>query len=253
MKRKKETIGGRAFSNGILLMNNNYSVKDFYDNGDINTTVISLNNNNNKIISILKRVPIIRGLISIFLSIKFNVFKQKDNLLLVYFLIFNIFIILLNLLFPSLYNKIDNFVSNSLILSMLIFLSPCLIFSIIKNKYFFKDLIESLKYHGAEHKIVHYYENDFKNEIKYYPRLHKRCGSNLVFYYIFFSILFNVFFDTNFLTQLFLFGLAYEAILYTPKCLLFLPYFFQRLITIEPEEKHIQVANKALEALLEQN
>ncbi|MFP4016950.1 MAG: DUF1385 domain-containing protein, partial [Halanaerobiales bacterium] len=118
----------------------------------------------------------------------------------------------------------------------------------------FKDLIvEILKYHGAEHKTVHYYENDCQGDIQSYSRLHKRCGSNIVFYYIFISLS-TIFIDipiNPFLLEVIFLGLAYEAIRYTPDKLLFLPYLFQRIVTREPEDKHIRAAERALEALLD--
>ena len=123
---------------------------------------------------------------------------------------------------------------------------PIILIIIFKN-----TIVEVLKFHGAEHKTVHYYENDMQGEIQSYSRLHRRCGSNVVFYYILISIFFG-FFNINlnlYLKEIIYLGLAYEAMKYTPERLLFIPQIFQRLVTREPDPKHIKAASLALEVL----
>ncbi|MFW6306553.1 MAG: DUF1385 domain-containing protein, partial [Bacillota bacterium] len=83
---------------------------------------------------------------------------------------------------------------------------------------------------------------------------HKRCGSNIVFYYLIISLSTSfIYIPINpFLLEIIFLGIAYEAIRYTPDKLLFIPYLFQRIVTREPEERHIKAARKAFDVLMDQ-
>jgi uncharacterized protein YqhQ len=119
--------------------------------------------------------------------------------------------------------------------------------------FFRKNISEVLKYHGAEHMAVNYYENDCKGSIKDYSRLHKRCGSNFVFYYLLFQILASLL-NLNFnllIDQLLYIGLAYEAMIHTPDSFLPVVTIIQRFMTKEPDEKQLKAAEIALNILTE--
>ena len=237
----RDKIGGRAYGNGLRLMNSHRSVKAYYDQDDklkydINKVKV------NKVFKIFKNIPVLRGIISLLMAIgmflKEGVKKPKK-----YWVIFLIiFADIIYIYFSGNGGTVGE------VISFIYFSLPFVLIITFR-----KTIGEILKYHGAEHKVVHYYENDCQGEINSYSRLHRRCGSNIVFYYILISIGFG-FFNLNinyFLLQLLFLGLAYEAIKFTPEKLLFLPQLFQRIVTREPEPKHIKAAEKALNVLID--
>lgn len=238
----KEKIGGRAYTNGVRLTNSKHSVKAYYDKNNI--LQVDVNRvKRNEYFKYIKRIPVLRGIISllyaviIFLKEGVNKPKKYWAVLLI------IFIDIIYMLIPSSVSE------NTMNIFMCIyFLFPVILLIIFKN-----TILEVLKYHGAEHKVVHYYENDCQGDISSYSRLHKRCGSNIVFYYLIISIsTLYIYIPLNpLLLELIFLGIAYEAIKYTPDKLLFLPYLFQRLLTREPDHKHIEAAKTALEVLKE--
>jgi len=165
------------------------------------------------------------------------------------------FAILLFVILPaSIISLLQPYIENNIILNLtegIIKIIAFLTYLFVISR--LNDIKRVFMYHGAEHKVVHYYEGDCQGDISSYSRLHKRCGSNIVFYYLIISLstLF-VYIPLNpYLLELLFLGIAYEAIKYTPEKLLFLPYLFQRIVTREPEEKHIRAAKMALDVLLE--
>ncbi|MGM0409542.1 MAG: DUF1385 domain-containing protein [Bacillota bacterium] len=240
---EKEKIGGRAYKNGVRLMNSQKSVKAFYNkNNKLEVEVCNVKKN--KYIKYIKKIPVLRGIASLFfaiLSFLKEVFKNPKKY---WFIFLIIFLDLIYIFIPEFSADSANILES--IYLILYFMVPVALII------FFKDGIsEVLKFHGAEHKAVHYYENDYKGEIASYSRIHRRCGSNIVFYYLLITIIASFFnLNFNFLFQELLFlGLAYEAIKYTPENLLFFPSLFQKIVTREPEKRQIKAAKKALEVL----
>lgn len=241
----EEKIGGRAYPNGVRLRNSNYSVKAYYDRN--NNLQVEINKvKRSKYFNLVRKIPVLRGIVSLLFSIGMFL-KESINKPKKYWVV--LLILLVDIIYIFLPSSVGENTMN--ILMIVYFSLPILLLIVFKN-----IISEILKYHGAEHKIVHYYENDLQGEINSYSRLHRRCGSNIVFYYFIISfglgsiINFNI---NPFLLELIYLGLAYEAIIYTPKKLLFLPYLFQRLVTKEPERKHIEAARLALEVLTDKN
>lgn len=224
-------------------MNGKYSVKAYYGKYD-NLRVSISAVRRGKIYQYVKKVPIIRGIIGILLAI-FSFLREGAKNPRRYWVIFLIIALdIVYLLLPGGEGSAANY------LFYLYILVP-----VALVLYYRKTIGEILRYHGAEHKAVHYYENNFQGDIASYSRLHRRCGSNIVFYYFLFSLGLSPFFPAinALLFELFCLGLAYEAIRYTPEWLLFLPQLFQRLVTKEPEERHLRAAGKALEVLVERH
>lgn len=240
----KENIGGRAYANGIKLISKNFSVKAYYNkNNKLNFKVSQVKNN--RLIELLQKIPVIRGIVSLLFAI-FIFLKEGVNSPKKYWFVFLIIFIDLLYFFILESGTGSIFVSNLILLSY--YLIPLLLLFIFRKK-----IKTVLKYHGAEHKAVHYYENDCQGNINNYSRLHRRCGSNIIFYYIIINLignLFNINLNLNILFQQFIYlGIAYEAIKYTPEKLLFIPQIFQRLVTREPDPKHLKAAQTALNIL----
>ncbi len=132
------------------------------------------------------------------------------------------------------------------------------------------DVRRVFQYHGAEHKSVHCYEagKDLTvNNARCYSTLHPRCGTAFLLIVVFVSILLFSLFSWRSLFQrlalrlLFLplvAGLAYEIIKLAGKrsqnpifrVLIAPGLLMQKLTTAEPDDEQLEVALKALKAVL---
>lgn len=135
-----------------------------------------------------------------------------------------------------------------------------------------KDVQRLFQYHGAEHKSVYCYENNKKltvENVKKYSKAHPRCGTTFILVVVLLSIIFYLFipFSMNFWLKLLIriaflpviTGIAYEWIKLTGKhthskfmkILSFPGLLVQGLTTREPDNKQIEVAIKALKAVID--
>jgi len=135
-----------------------------------------------------------------------------------------------------------------------------------------KDVKRMFQYHGAEHKTVHCYEENKKltvENVKKNSKAHARCGSTFILVVLFLSIIFYLFipFNTNFWLKLLIrvlflpiiAGISYEWIKlsskhtdnFFAKILIGPGLLVQRLTTREPDDKQIEVAIKALKAVVD--
>ena len=134
-----------------------------------------------------------------------------------------------------------------------------------------KEMRRIFEYHGAEHKVIHAYENgqdlSLKN-IKHRSPLHPRCGTSFLLIVMVISIFTFSFIPQGwpllykFLARLVLIpliaGISYEFLKLSAKMqnnalmrMLVQPgLLLQRLTTREPDEAQIEVAVKALEEVL---
>lgn len=241
---EKEKIGGRAYSNGLRLKNKSKSVKVYYDQYN-NLKVESKYVKSNKFLKYIKYIPIIRGVVTLFFAVfSFlkEVFKEPKKY---WFVFLIIFVDLIYLLLP----ESKNLAFNNIFLVLYIAIP---IFLLIK---FRNNVSEVLKFHGAEHKAVNYYENDYEGDIGSYSRIHRRCGSNIVFYYLILSTLGSfVNISLNlFLKEIIILGLAFELLKLTPDKLLIIPAVFQKLVTREPDQRQLKAAELALNVLVSNN
>jgi len=134
-----------------------------------------------------------------------------------------------------------------------------------------KDVKRLFQYHGAEHKAVHCYEHNKKltvENVKTDSKAHARCGTTFILIVLFLSIIFYLFipFSTNFWLKLLIriaflpviTGIAYEWIKlagkhtdnWLAKILIAPGLLVQGLTTREPDDKQIEVAIKALKAVV---
>lgn len=179
------------------------------------------------------------------------------------------------MILPSLFtNFLKNKASNSIILNLfegIIRIGIFLIYVIWVSK--IEDIRRVFEYHGAEHKSIHCYENGEKltvENVKKYPILHARCGTSFLFMVMIVSILVLAFFGwpnplQRVLIRLIMFpviaGISYEINRFIGKSNSKLCYLLsypglmiQKLATVkEPSEDQIEVAIKALEAVIPQN
>ena len=134
-----------------------------------------------------------------------------------------------------------------------------------------KEMRRLFEYHGAEHKVIHAYENGKEltlNNIKEFSPLHPRCGTSFLLIVMVMSILTFSFipqewaFVYKFLSRLILIpliaGISYEFLKVSARMkdnlimhLLIKPgLLLQRLTTREPDDTQIEVALRALEEVL---
>ncbi len=240
--KKNANIGGRAYSNGLRLMNRSRSVKVYYnETGDLQYEINRAKKSRYN--DLIKDIPIIRGIFILLYSLLVFLKEVIKNPL-QYWFIFLIIILDAYFWFGS---------SGEGGTLDLIFLMIYVSIPVILIIFFRKNISEVLKYHGAEHMAVNYYENDCRGNIKDYSRLHKRCGSNFVFYYLSFQIIaFFINLNLNFLVEHLLYiGLAYEAMIHTPDSFLPVVTIIQRFMTKKPDEKQLKAAEAALKILTE--
>ncbi|OCL26428.1 metal-dependent enzyme [Orenia metallireducens] len=243
-------IGGRAYKNGVRLVGPNYSVKAYYQDGELKYSIGKKVVKNNKFLSLAKKTPIIRGVFSLFTAL-ISFFKEATGnprrywlilLLLVIDIIIEGYLILMPESSNALLKSIPDFniYFDILILGAIAFLLRGTL------------LKETFKFHGAEHKAVNYYEDNFAKPLMVQSRLANRCGTNLV---VFYMILLNIFIFTGinineFLANLLAIGIAYEVISYAPDSILSVAYLVQCFTTIEPDEKHLKASATALRVLI---
>lgn len=161
-----------------------------------------------------------------------------------------------------LYNVVES------ILRILIFITYLLIVSKMK------DIQRVFEYHGAEHKTIFCYENGEEltpENVKKYKRFHPRCGTSFLLFVMIVSIIVfslvgrhpNLFINLGIRILLLplIAGISYEIIKFAgrnadKKCINWLNkpgMWLQRLTTREPDESQIEVAIKALNAVIPEN
>lgn len=270
----KQQIGGRAYKNGVMLQNNSYVVKAFYDEKNNLRCDLSKRTytDERKWVSFIKKIPIIRGIFAIMFLLgsflKESVQSPKKNWWFILLILLNLVLLstkfiqfdesslfgensFINFTIPSLFQ--DTTILNFFELNISFNQFLCF-FVVILIVFFGKTIMETFRYHGAEHKTIHYYEADLAGEINSYSRIHRRCGTNLMFYQVTLMIILSLFKlpIPQIIRDLFAFGLSYELIMATPDFLLPVVQVFQRFTTKEPSDKHIAAAKLALDTLLEQ-
>jgi uncharacterized protein YqhQ len=153
------------------------------------------------------------------------------------------------------------------ILRIVMFLGYVVVISV------FKDIQRVFQYHGAEHKVIHAYEAgvdlDSTEGIQTFSTLHPRCGTAFLLIVIVLTIFFFAFLGSpplfeRVVSRIILLpliaGVAYEFLKFSAKHqdnffirgLIAPGLWLQKLTTREPDDGQIEVAVKALRAVLEQ-
>lgn len=171
-------------------------------------------------------------------------------------------------------NIFKNIIHEPLILNLvegLIRIVIFLLYVVIVSK--MDEVGRIFEYHGAEHKTIHCYEhgNELTVEnVKKYPILHPRCGTSFLFMVMIVSIFVLSFFGwpdpiKRMLIRIVMLpliaGISYEINRLIGKSSSPIAYFIsypglfvQKIATVkEPDDSQIEVAIKALEAVLTEN
>lgn len=243
-------MGGRSYRNGIRLFGQKYSVKTYYEDGQLKYEVGQNALANNKLFLSAKKIPVLRGMVSILFSLfyflKEAAQKPKKSWPILLFILFNISLEIYFQLVPNSIISVSALPTPTKI--------PIYLIGIISVILLLRITIleELFKFHGAEHKAINYYQSNYQHNIASHSRLARRCGTNLVVFYIFIilifetlGLVFNIYLET-----LVAIGIAYEFILILPESILRIPYLVQRITTIEPDSKHLNAAETALDILV---
>lgn len=160
---------------------------------------------------------------------------------------------------------------SSWVLSIIEGFSRLLIFFVyilLISKY--KDIQRVFEYHGAEHKTINCYESNAEltvENVRKYPRLHKRCGTSFLFIVMIISMLVFLFVQTDsfwmrllsrILLVPFIAGVSYEFLKFAgksrSKIIFVLSYpglCLQKVTTKEPDDEQIETAILAVKKVIE--
>ncbi|MEG1705711.1 MAG: peptide chain release factor N(5)-glutamine methyltransferase [Clostridia bacterium] len=223
-------IGGMATFRGVLLKDKNKQVVTSDIQGTIVTDIIINDNKNSKIYNIISAVPILRGIVGIYTSIKCGIpyivesaenivndiiKKDEEKMLKI-----NKFEILISFIISAVLFSVI-WITLPMLVSLLLPYAKyrCIIQVLLKAVIFllyigtFKRipyLSKLFEYHGAEHTAVNYYEdniNEVKNiksildvnikKVATYSKIHRRCGSNYIMYVMYISLMLTCFIPSN--------------------------------------------------------
>jgi uncharacterized protein YqhQ len=284
-----ENIGGQAVIEGVMMKSRKgWTVAVRGTKGDIHVKRERLKN-----IPGIFKLPVLRGAVALYQALAIGIraiefsarkaYEEEDKnpsnpltmgLTIIVAIILGIafFIVLplyatklLGAIFPSvsksslLFNLVDGFIR---IILFLIYLAAVGTW---------KEMRRVFEYHGAEHKVIHAYENKKEltvQEIKDYSPHHPRCGTSFLLIVMVVSILtFSLIpqtwsFLNKFLSRLVLIpviaGLSFELLKLSSRMktnplmnILIQPgLLLQNLTTREPDDSQIEVAVRALEEVL---
>ena len=202
-----------------------------------------------------------------------NVFKDKANnvlmglsLVLAMMLSVGLFV----LIPTTISGLFSSFIKNNIVLNLIegairICILILYMLAISKNK----DIKRVFMYHGAEHKTIYCYENNLELTVenaKKFTTQHPRCGTNFLFIVMFTSIiLFSFFGWPNILARVVMrivcipivAGISYEIIKFLgkynnilSKVVAYPGMMLQNITTKEPDDEQLEVAIKALKAVI---
>lgn len=275
-----ETIGGQAVIEGVLMRNKNIISIAIRKNKKI---ILK----KQKLRSKASKTPFLRGIINLASTLYIGTKalnysanmqlgkKEKGNIFItmISLIIAIIFALILFKFIPLLLaqlslNKLNLSYITFNILDGLIKLIILLLYIIIISQ--LKDIRRVFQYHGAEHKAVNCYEAKkqltLKN-IKKFSTIHKRCGTTFIILVILISIIIYIFipktysFSLKLLLRIILLpiiaAVSYEILKISARynniitrTITYPGLLIQKLTTKEPDNKQIEVAIKALKAVI---
>lgn len=202
-----------------------------------------------------------------------RIFKDKANeaVMVVSLILAMIFSVGLFVLIPtSVGGLFSSFIHNNIILNLiegLIRIGMLILYMLLISRN--EDIKRTFMYHGAEHKAIHCYESGLELTVenaKKFTTLHPRCGTNFLFIVMATSIiLFSFFGWPNILTRIamrilcipIVAGISYEIIKFLgkynnilSKIVAYPGMMLQKITTKEPNDEQLEVAIKALKAVI---
>ncbi|MCF6411438.1 DUF1385 domain-containing protein [Pseudalkalibacillus salsuginis] len=230
--------GGAAGLNSVLFIGKKFRVKAIYNNGSFQSKVEAIHNNEGKLDSVLNKIPFVRGVWSI-VKAMMNVYKQ---LILAFATL-----LLAGKVLPS-----GTSTSRLPLLEMeWLFSFAAIALAAVVIKF-----TSISKYHAAEHMVAHCEDKNlpltYENVAKQ-PRVHPRCGTNLVVFIIFNTTILSFFMENMVLNMLIAWSIGYEMFrMKRSRMTLFYKVgsFLQYVcFTSKPEEKHLNIAIESMKTL----
>lgn len=175
------------------------------------------------------------------------------------------------IIFPTWFvNYASKIIDNSVILNLIEGIFRFLLFiGYVYAISFMKEIKNMYQYHGAEHKVIHCFENNLElntYNASQFPTLHPRCGTSFVMFVLIISLILFGFLGWpvliwRVLSRIVLIpliaGISYELLKWAGrsngKLVRILSYpglMLQKLTTAEPDEKQLEVAILALKSVL---
>ncbi|GAA0093089.1 DUF1385 domain-containing protein [Paraclostridium bifermentans] len=202
-----------------------------------------------------------------------KLFKDKANdvIIIISLIIGLFFAMLLFVVTPTMIGGLfSRSINSDLILNLIEgFTRICILFIYILLISMNKDIKRVFEYHGAEHKAIYCYENNLDLTVenaRKFKTQHPRCGTNFLFIVMFTSIiLFSFFGWPNPIIRIVMrivcvpivAGISYEIIKLLgkynnilTKTVAYPGMMLQKLTTKEPDDKQLEVALKALDAVI---
>ena len=202
-----------------------------------------------------------------------KIFKDRANdaIMLVSFILAMFLSIVLFILIPTtLCGLFSSVIKNNIVLNLiegLIRITILILYMLLISRN--QDIKRTFMYHGAEHKTIYCYENGLEltvENVRQFTTLHPRCGTNFLFIVMATSIiLFSFFGWPNILLRVVMrilcipivAGISYEIIKFLgkydnilSKIVAYPGMMLQRITTKEPDDAQIEVAIKALKAVI---
>lgn len=202
-----------------------------------------------------------------------KIFKDRANdaIMLVSFILAMFLSIGLFILIPTtLCGLFSSVIKNNIVLNLiegLIRITILILYMLLISRN--QDIKRTFMYHGAEHKTIYCYENGLEltvENVRQFTTLHPRCGTNFLFIVMATSIiLFSFFGWPNILLRVamrilcipIVAGISYEIIKFLgkydnilSKIVAYPGMMLQRITTKEPDDAQIEVAIKALKAVI---
>ncbi|WP_250674553.1 DUF1385 domain-containing protein [Paraclostridium ghonii] len=202
-----------------------------------------------------------------------KIFKDKANdVIIIMSLLIGLFLsTLIFVVTPTMIGGLfSSFINRNLMLNLIEgFTRICILFIYILLISMNKDVKRVFEYHGAEHKVIYCYENNLDLTVenaREFKTQHPRCGTNFLFIVMFTSIiLFSFFGWPNPIIRIFMriicvpivAGISYEIIKLLGKynniltrIISYPGMMLQKLTTKEPDDEQLEVALKALSAVI---
>lgn len=237
-------IGGRAFTNGIMIQSKNVAVKAIRKNdGDIILDVKHLKSNTVEKNNIVKQIPLLRGIYNLFVT-------NGDK----YLTLALVMIVILDIK-----NHYQTNITLSNNYSWISYAISAISFIIILK--YMINIKNYLQYHGVEHMVVNAAEQNVQldiDNIKKCNRINYRCGTiYVIFLFISFMLIGQVI-NIMSLRLLLSVGVAFEMFdnkfLYRigGKYLFIIGGFIQKYFTtLEPDDNQLELGIICVNKLLE--
>lgn len=263
-------VGGQAVIDGVLMMGKKVVVAVRTRSGEIEIRELGYPNVRGK----WAKIPFLRGFVSLYYSLYFGMkalnlsaeissdekMKKGEGFFSILFAILlavGLFVVL-----PAYITKWLGFKDNEFLFSLVdglirlgFFLAYVFFISL------FEDVKTVFRYHGAEHKAVHTYENGEELTVenaRKYSTIHPRCGTNFVMIFLIIAILVHSLYGLFGVTMLgriifrivaipVVAGISYELLRlfdkYPRTRFLAVPgMVLQKLTTAEPDDSQLEVA-----------